>query len=408
MNKAKHNLVIVFIVFGFLSSVFAQINNRLCYINPSETSKRIIYGNVWWFDFTVVNNSDYTIENPRIEVQYSSGVRLLHSNRWKGKSGLNPRKYATKDQANRRVYFDIPKIEPHSETEMWVAFVSKKTETHYFSARMLVKSEDGSWVEWSPPQPTTIDTIKSDTVGQLAVPEDTAEIETTAIKSISESDNSIDDSKSENIRDSQYELKFRDTLTGKLGVITILFIFILLMLIWIESIFIYIRLGKIKKALKSDIFTSPFSENEKEKISLEPEIETEKNGQEDMRAISFEEPKEPENTVKSNIEEEETYIASERTNDTQPIIEQEGKSEIGEYNKIDEDDAVNEMTQVKYDGEENEAQNNVDIIGENEGNDNISDNEDEIETDDENKTEKQKETQTDELKELLNKLKKIS
>jgi hypothetical protein len=151
--KEKNNLNLqLAIILLLFSSIATQGSSNRCYIVPAEVSKKLIRNNVWWYEFSLINESDFTIKSPRIEVRYSRYMHPLQSISWKGKIGFKPQEYATKDESNRRVYFDLPEIFPRWKTKMWVAFMAEKTGTHYFSSRILAKSPEGSWVEWAPPK----------------------------------------------------------------------------------------------------------------------------------------------------------------------------------------------------------------------------------------------------------------
>lgn len=199
-----------------------------CYINPDEYSLYIARGNVRWYDFTLINETEFTIESPRVEVRYPAGVRLLRSPRWKGKSGLNPRKYATKDPAHRRVYFDLPEILPHSSKDMWVAFVATKTRTHHFSAQLLVRSGNGDWVEWTPPEETTaiIDT-------SVSIPETVIVKETVSVSTVDTVE-----------RKTPLKNYFIMPTDGRLQMILIVLLFLLM---WLTLLLIHFDIKKIAK-----------------------------------------------------------------------------------------------------------------------------------------------------------------
>jgi len=123
--KEKNNLNLqLAIALLLFSSIATQGSSNRCYIAPTEVSKEIIRNNVWWYEFSLINESDFSIKSPRIEVRYSRDMHPLQSMSWKGKSGLKPWEWATRDEVNRKVYFDLPEILPHWRTKLWVAFVA--------------------------------------------------------------------------------------------------------------------------------------------------------------------------------------------------------------------------------------------------------------------------------------------
>jgi len=128
------------IIFALLPLQFivAQIgSHNALYIVQPEMTKWIYYGNVWWFEFQVINDGNSTLLNQRIEVTYPKTARLLRDKKWKGKAGIYPREYATKDNVNRKVYFDFPEIAPSEQIDVWIAFVATRTANHHFIAEII-------------------------------------------------------------------------------------------------------------------------------------------------------------------------------------------------------------------------------------------------------------------------------
>jgi len=146
-----------------ISITLSQDAKPLCYVEPDSLVKNVLRGNVWWYELSLINNSDSTFNDVRVEITYDRNSRLLRSPRWRGRSGLRPRQYAKKFPATRKVVFDFPEVKPYTKTKIWVALVSTQTGPHKVYAKLLKKSPGGEWVEWKPivPPETTVAAVES-------------------------------------------------------------------------------------------------------------------------------------------------------------------------------------------------------------------------------------------------------
>jgi len=146
-----------------ISITLSQDAKPLCYIEPDSLVKNVLRGNVWWYELSLINNSDSTFRDVRVEITYDRNSRLLRSPRWRGRSGLRPRQYAKKFPETRKVIFDFPEVKPYTKTKIWVALVSTQTGPHKVYAKLLKKSPEGEWVEWKPivPLETTVAAVES-------------------------------------------------------------------------------------------------------------------------------------------------------------------------------------------------------------------------------------------------------
>jgi len=326
MNKLFFQIALVFLI---ISSLAAQSQYGECVIKPDKRSEKIVRGNVWWYEFTVINESDNTIERPRIEVGYSSGVRLLRNERWKGKSGLNPREFAFKDQPNRKVYFSVPQIAPHSRTDMWVAFVGLENATHQFSADILIKSPEETWVKWVPPA-QVVETIDTQTIPA----ETTVVVETTvAVDSIKLTDAQID-----SVLSSMPLInKFPPAVLWGLIILSILILFLLLLVLFI-SVLVFFRFKKMLTNIEPAHIQSI---DEREEIQDEAEELIEDNEFIETEEQSTESESEIEQEITS-MEEEVIEVAEEEIRDetgesSDEISEQIESIEPDEQSTMDEE-----------------------------------------------------------------------
>lgn len=141
-------------------------------------------GDVRWFEFELYNSVDSQFSPLKIEIIYPEGIRPLNNRTWRGKPGLYPREFASKQENENKIVFNLANIQANGREKFSAAFVSLKRGKHFFETRVFVQDTEGIWVnsrDYSINEGNTDSTVKDTSIQALIVTNNNLFVDSTQI-----------------------------------------------------------------------------------------------------------------------------------------------------------------------------------------------------------------------------------